>query len=60
MNKTTNAERQRLYDIAAQLLAAGYGQRAAEAHLQNTEGVSKERARHAVAKAILRRNKPRK
>jgi len=58
MNRITNAERERLYAKAAALLQQDIDARAAEAHLQRSEGVSRDRARHAVAKARLRMNRP--
>jgi hypothetical protein len=59
MNKTTKAEREALIARAAQLLLAGWDQRGAERALQD-RGISKQRARTAVAKAIMRQRKPRK
>jgi hypothetical protein len=58
VNKITKAERESLILKAALLLRAGVGQRAAERSLQESEGVSKQRARTAVAKAIMRQNRP--
>jgi len=57
MNKVTQAERAALIAQATALLKAGYGQRAAEQALYE-DGISKQRARHAVAKAMMRRNRP--
>ncbi len=56
-NTVTNAERQRLYTQARLLLDKGHTFQQATEALRST-GISRQRARHAVAKAILRKNRP--
>lgn len=58
MNRTTKEERQQLIDQAAQLLAQGKTLSQITGSLQRTAGVSRQRARHAAARAILRANRP--
>lgn len=57
---TTKNQREALYQKAADLLRRGLGSRQAEAQLASNEGVSIERARHAVAKALQRQRRPKK
>ena len=55
---TAKQEREQLISRAAELLRMDIGARAAEAQLQREAGISRDRARHAVAKARMRMNRP--
>jgi len=57
---TTKNQREALYQKAADLLRRGLGSRQAEVQLTKNEGVSIERARHAVATVLRRQRKPKK
>lgn len=57
VNKVTRAEREALIRQAAELLHQDFDGNQVEAKLAQ-EGVSKQRARHAVAKVRLRENRP--